>query len=81
MNTRLQEEHDTQRRRRLAALPEEFLVLTRPPGEPIDRVFADSRYDDTQHPATLRGVHSTTAAHTGRYVAPYTRTVARPPPP
>ncbi|MHA7188509.1 type VI secretion system protein, partial [Burkholderia pseudomallei] len=77
VNTRLQEEHDTQRRRRLAALPEEFLVLTRPLGELIDRVFADSRYDDTQHHATLRGVYFTSAAQTGGEAAAETRTVAR----
>ncbi|KVN06718.1 MULTISPECIES: type VI secretion system membrane subunit TssM [unclassified Burkholderia] len=77
VNTRLQEEHDTQRRRRLAALAEEFLVLTRPLGELIDCVFVDSRYDDTQHHATLRGVYFTSAAQTGGEIVAETRTVAQ----
>ncbi|MCW0014701.1 type VI secretion system protein, partial [Burkholderia pseudomallei] len=50
LNTRLQEEHDTQRRRRPAAPPAEYPVLTRPLGAPAATVFADSRAADTPPP-------------------------------
>ncbi|HZZ06213.1 type VI secretion system membrane subunit TssM, partial [Paraburkholderia sp.] len=62
VNTRLQDEYDTHKRRRLAALNEEFAALVRPLGELIDSVFLDSRYDSTQLHATLRGVYFTSAA-------------------
>ncbi|CAE6934948.1 type VI secretion system membrane subunit TssM [Paraburkholderia domus] len=61
VDTRLQDEYDAGKRRRLAALSEEFAALTRPLGELIERVFLDSRYDDTQLHATLRGVYFTSA--------------------
>ncbi|KVD85678.1 type VI secretion protein VasK [Burkholderia stagnalis] len=77
VNARLQEEHDTRRRRRLAAFAEAFLVLTRPLEELIDRVFVDSRYDDTQRHATLRGVYFTSAAQTGGEIVVERRTVAQ----
>lgn len=77
VNARLQEEHDTRRRRRLAAFAEAFLVLTRPLEELIDRVFVDSRYDATQRHATLRGVYFTSAAQTGGEVVVERRTVAQ----
>ncbi len=75
VNARLLEEHETQRRRRLAAFAEEFLVLTRTLGELINRVFLDSRYDDTQRHSTLRGVYFTSAAQTGNEIAAEPRTV------
>ncbi len=56
IDTRLQDEHDVARRRRLCALPEEFTALTRPLLELLDRIFLDSRFDDTQLHSTLRGV-------------------------
>ena len=61
IDTRLQDEYDAGKRRRLAALSEEFAALTRPLGDLIERVFLDSRYDDTQLHATLRGVYFTSA--------------------
>ncbi|KVD77271.1 type VI secretion protein VasK [Burkholderia sp. ABCPW 14] len=75
VNARLLEEHETLRRRRLAAFAEEFLVLTRALGELINRVFLDSRYDDTQRHSTLRGVYFTSAAQTGSEIAAEPRTV------
>ncbi|AOK47366.1 type VI secretion protein VasK [Burkholderia sp. MSMB617WGS] len=74
-NARLQEEHDALRRRKLSALAEEFLVMTRSLGELIDRVFVDSRYDDTQYHSTLRGVYFTSAAQTDSEAPAQARTV------
>ncbi|TAL94239.1 MAG: type VI secretion system membrane subunit TssM [Paraburkholderia sp.] len=61
VNTCLQDEYDAGKRRRLAALSEEFTALIDPLGDLIERVFLDSRYDDTQLHATLRGVYFTSA--------------------
>lgn len=68
INTRLQDEYDTGRRQKLAALREEFAALTSPLGELIERVFLDSRYDATQLHATLRGVYFTSATQEGTEV-------------
>ncbi|CAN7691837.1 type VI secretion system membrane subunit TssM [Paraburkholderia terricola] len=79
VDTRLQDEYDADRRRGLAALSEEFAALTGPLGDLIERVFLDSRYDDTQLHATLRGVYFTSATQTqngaGGEVAAERRTV------
>ncbi|KVD41090.1 type VI secretion protein VasK [Burkholderia ubonensis] len=77
VNARLLEEHDTLRRRRLAAFAEEFLVLMRSLDALIDHVFVDSRYDDTQRHATLRGVYFTSAAQTGDEIVVERRTVVQ----
>jgi type VI secretion system protein ImpL len=77
INTRLQDEYDTGRRQKLAALGEEFAALTRPLGELIERVFLDSRYDDTQLHATLRGVYFTSATQAGTEVVAERRTIAQ----
>ena len=61
INTRLQDEYDAGKRRRLVALSEEFAALTRPLGDLIERVFLDSRYDDAPFHTTLRGVYFTSA--------------------
>lgn len=77
INTRLQDEYDTGRRQKLAALGEEFAALARPLGELIERVFLDSRYDDTQLHATLRGVYFTSATQAGTEVVAERRTIAQ----
>lgn len=77
VNTRLLEEHDTPKRRTLAAFAEEFLVMTHALVELIDSVFLDSRYDDTQRHSTLRGVYFTSAAQTGSDVVVERRTVVQ----
>ena len=77
INTRLQDEYDTGRRQKLAALGEEFAALARPLGELIERVFLDSRYDDTQLHATLRGVYFTSATQVGTAVVAERRTIDR----
>ena len=69
VNTRLQDEHDTARRRLLEALPEEFAALSPALLTLLERVFPDSRYDDTQRYATLRGVYFTSAEQTGKTAA------------
>ncbi|EDT40121.1 type VI secretion protein IcmF [Burkholderia ambifaria MEX-5] len=61
IDTHLQDEYDPRKRRSLAALPEEFAALLGPLLDLIDRVFLDSRYDDTQLHSTLRGVYFTSA--------------------
>ncbi|MBN3775982.1 type VI secretion system membrane subunit TssM [Burkholderia sp. Ac-20345] len=61
IDTHLQDEYDPRKRRSLAALPEEFSALLGPLLDLIDRVFLDSRYDDTQLHSTLRGVYFTSA--------------------
>ncbi|RQZ20775.1 type VI secretion system membrane subunit TssM [Burkholderia sp. Bp9031] len=61
IDTHLQDEHDSRKRRSLAALPEEFAALLGPLLDLIDRVFLDSRYDDTQLHSTLRGVYFASA--------------------
>jgi type VI secretion system protein ImpL len=75
VDTRLQDEYDAAKRRRLAALSEEFAALIRPLGELIERVFLDSRYDDTQLHATLRGVYFTSAMQAGSEIVAERRTV------
>ncbi len=59
---RLVEEFDVQRRRRLFALPQELAQLREPLFEVLDGIFLDSRFDDTQAGAMLRGVYFTSAA-------------------
>ncbi|QGZ64081.1 type VI secretion system membrane subunit TssM [Paraburkholderia acidisoli] len=68
VNTRLEDEYDTDRRRRLAALPEAFSALSTPLVELLAQLFLDSRYDDTQLHATLRGVYFTSAVQRGEAV-------------
>lgn len=65
IDTHLQDEYDLNKRRKLAALPEEFSALLGPLLDLIDRVFLDSRYDDTQLHSTLRGVYFTSARQQG----------------
>lgn len=65
IDTHLQDEYDLPKRRKLAALPEAFSALLGPLTDLIDRVFLDSRYDDTQLHATLRGVYFTSARQLG----------------
>ncbi|MGV2291401.1 type VI secretion system membrane subunit TssM [Trinickia sp. YCB016] len=77
VDTRLQDEYDSRKRRRLAALPEEFSALVGPLVDLIDRVFLDSRYDDTQLHSTLRGVYFTSAQQRDSVVAADRRTVVQ----
>ena len=62
LRTRLSEEFDVDRRRRLFALPEEFAGLSVPLAQAIDGMFLDSRFDATQRQHTLRGIYFTSAA-------------------
>lgn len=77
IDTRLQDEHDVTRRRRLSALPEEFEALTHRLIDLLDRVFLDSRYDDTQLHSTLRGVYFTSAQQRGVELVADRRTVTQ----
>ncbi|MEM5343151.1 type VI secretion system membrane subunit TssM [Paraburkholderia azotifigens] len=65
VNTRLEDEYDPGRRRRLIALPEAFAALAVPLVELLSQLFLNSRYDDTQLHATLRGVYFTSATQGG----------------
>ncbi len=62
LRSRLNEEFDVDRRRRLFALPQELLGLAEPLTQMIDEVFLDSRFDSTQLHHTLRGVYFTSGA-------------------
>ncbi|QCP54387.1 type VI secretion system membrane subunit TssM [Trinickia violacea] len=75
VDTRLQDEYDPIHRRKLAALSQEFAALTAPLVELIERVFLDSRYDDTQLYATLRGVYFTSADQAGTEIVAERRTI------
>ncbi|KVF22134.1 type VI secretion protein VasK [Burkholderia vietnamiensis] len=77
IHTRLQDEDETHKRRQLAALPEEFAALIGPLVDLIDRVFLDSRYDDTQLHSTLRGVYFTSAQQDGHSVVAECDTVVQ----
>ncbi|WP_175689523.1 type VI secretion system membrane subunit TssM [Burkholderia anthina] len=77
VHTRLQDEDETIKRRQLVALPEEFSALIAPLVDLIDRVFLDSRYDDTQLHSTLRGVYFTSAQQGGNPVVAERDTVVQ----
>ncbi|MFM0738166.1 type VI secretion system membrane subunit TssM [Paraburkholderia xenovorans] len=77
INTRLEDEYDLGRRRRLAALPEAFAALSTPLEELLAQLFVDSRYDDTQHHATLRGLYFTSARQGGEPVVAEPLTVVQ----
>lgn len=68
VNTRLLDEYDLDKRRRLATLPREFAALIVPLGNLIERVFLDTRHDATQRHATLRGVYFTSAMQDGSVI-------------
>ncbi|WP_233873492.1 type VI secretion system membrane subunit TssM [Paraburkholderia adhaesiva] len=67
-NTRLADEYDAGQRRQLTALPEALRAISGALGEMLSQIFLDSRYDDTQSHATLRGVYFTSAVQTGASV-------------
>ncbi|WP_321789256.1 type VI secretion system membrane subunit TssM [Paraburkholderia sp. J94] len=75
VNARLQDEYDPIHRRKLAALSQEFAALSAPLVELIERVFLDSRYDDTQLYSTLRGVYFTSADQSGSELVAERRTI------
>ncbi|MGU7780920.1 type VI secretion system membrane subunit TssM [Burkholderia sp. PU8-34] len=77
IDTHLQDEYELRKRRKLAALPEEFSALVAPLLDLIDRVFLDSRYDDTQLHSTLRGVYFTSARQRGSEVVAERHTVVQ----
>ena len=62
LRSRLNEEFDVDRRRRLFALPQELAGLSVPLAHMVDEVFLDSRFDSTQLHNTLRGVYFTSGA-------------------
>ncbi|MDM0120861.1 type VI secretion system membrane subunit TssM [Variovorax arabinosiphilus] len=62
LRSRLSEEFDVDRRRRLFALPQELAGLSVPLAQMIDEIFLDSRFDSTQLHHTLRGVYFTSGA-------------------
>jgi len=61
LRIRLKEEFETERRRALFALPQEFEALAEPLVRTIDEIFLDSRFDDTQSRHALRGVYFSSA--------------------
>lgn len=65
---RFNEEFDADRRKALLGLAEEFEALECPLSDLVDQIFVNSRYDNTQHNAMLRGVYFTSAAQTGESV-------------
>lgn len=77
VDIRLQDEYDPVKRRQLVALPEEFSALVGPTVDLIDRVFLDSRYDDTQLHSTLRGVYFTSSQQRGGELVAEHRTVVQ----
>ncbi|CAD6514204.1 type VI secretion system membrane subunit TssM [Paraburkholderia sabiae] len=77
VNTRLEDEYDVDRRRRLAVLPEAFAALTAPLAELLAQLVLDSRYDDTQSRMALRGVYFTSALQHGEKVTAEPRTIVQ----
>jgi len=65
VNTRLEDEYDVDRRRRLVTLPEAFSEFSHSLVDTLAQLFVDSRYDDTEHRAPLRGVYLTSALQGG----------------
>jgi len=63
--TRLQEEFALEQRRSLYVLPHELKGLMAPLLTLVEQVFADSRYDTTQHKPMLRGVYLSSAMQQG----------------
>ncbi|WP_066742093.1 type VI secretion system membrane subunit TssM [Cupriavidus sp. D384] len=74
---RLYEEFDPSRRKALYALQDELGSVTEPLVAMLEQIFLDSRYDDTQRNAMLRGVYFTSAAQTGEAVVGDAGTVIR----
>ncbi|MCA8293403.1 type VI secretion system protein [Burkholderia sp. AU30198] len=68
VHTRLQDEDEARKNRRLILLPKEFSALIEPLVDLIERVFLDSRYDSTQLHSSLRGVYFTSAQQAGNAV-------------
>lgn len=62
INARVQEVFDSERRRLLYALPQEFSGLADMLSETIEAIFPYSRFDATQLHHALRGVYFTSAA-------------------
>jgi len=60
--TRLQEEYELDKRQALYLLPHEMQALLPRLSHLLDAVFADNRFDTTQHQHMLRGVYFTSAA-------------------
>ncbi|AIO37146.1 intracellular multiplication and macrophage-killing family protein [Burkholderia cenocepacia] len=77
IDTHLQDEYDLNKRRKLAALPEAFSALLEPLLDLIDRIFLDSRYDNTQLHSTLRGVYFTSARQQGNEIVAERHTVVQ----
>ncbi|MCA8281066.1 type VI secretion system membrane subunit TssM [Burkholderia cepacia] len=77
IDTHLQDEYDLGKRRKLAAMPEAFSALLGPLLDLIDRVFLDSRYDDTQLHSTLRGVYFTSARQQGSEIVAERHTIVQ----
>jgi len=64
LRSRLNEEFDADRRKRLFALPQELAGLAVPLVPMLDEIFLASRFDRTQLHDTLRGVYFTSGAQT-----------------
>ncbi|MDR5760416.1 type VI secretion system membrane subunit TssM [Caballeronia sp. LZ035] len=77
LNTRLEDEFDLDRRRRLVAFPEAFAALAAPLAECFARLFTGTRYDNTERHAMLRGVYFTSAAQEGLPLPAEPATIAR----
>lgn len=72
---RFNEEFDLNQRKALLGLIEEFDSLVDPLANLLEQIFADSRYDNTQYTAMLRGVYFTSAVQTGASVVAANDTV------
>ena len=59
--SRINDEFETDKRRRLLGLHQEFAALSVPLAQMLDEMFLDSRFDSTQLYNTLRGVYFTSA--------------------
>lgn len=77
LDGRLYEEFDLSRRKALYALGDELGSLTEPLVAMLEQIFLDSRYDDTERLAMLRGVYFTSAAQTADSVVADTGTLIR----
>lgn len=65
MNLRQQEEYAVADRKRMYALPQDFRRLSQEIAQVVQNIFFASRYDETQHYTSLRGIYFASSTQSG----------------